>query len=272
MPGASALNSTMMTHRVISLGTYPLRLLDHIRVAGCLVRLEETAVRAPVALVGDGRVWAVGELRDVKPTTRGKEAPQGFLWCIDHLREVEDVACAHYDLIEMFHNGENLEPRFLQADAQAELNRILAPPETAQEIPQAAPDKPELTPLEQLNSAIKAAVLHTTGAEERWEARRASGLDSEQLETLIRAEIGFYCGATWPVSWSANGAGKLRLWLDVAPLKGDTPTIEGAQFVRAVRGLFRIPFPPVVLSSSTPPEASEIAVEVNERGQLGMVF
>lgn len=114
-----------MNFRVISLGAYPLQVLNHIRAAGCLVRLKATAVRGPVAFVGNRRVWAVGELRDVKPATKGKDAPQGFLWCFADLRDVEGVSCDDTAAEAMFLNGENWEPQMLQASAQDVLNRLL---------------------------------------------------------------------------------------------------------------------------------------------------
>lgn len=127
-----------MNYRVISLGTYPLQVLNHIRAAGCIVRLEATAVRGSVAFVGDGRVWAVGELRDVKPATRGKDAPQGFLWCFADLRDVEGVSCDNYGLEAMFMNGEKLEPQMLQASANDALNRLFAPSESDAEAVESA--------------------------------------------------------------------------------------------------------------------------------------
>ncbi|HEX9996524.1 MAG TPA: hypothetical protein VGB45_05220 [Abditibacterium sp.] len=127
-----------MNYRVIPLGAHPLQLLNHIRAAGCFIRLEETALRGPVAFIGDGRVWAVATLRDVKSATKHKEAPQGYLWCFSDLQDVEGVNCADVSGNAMFLNGEDLEPQMLQASAQAELRRIFALDEPA----------PELEPLE----------------------------------------------------------------------------------------------------------------------------
>lgn len=129
-----------MTFRIILLGENPQHVLNHIRSCGCLCRREATDWRGKVALIGQGRVWAVATLREIKPATLGKvskdgtPAPQGYLWCFEDVRDVEGVAAPEYAPPAMFQNGAAFEPQMLAAGAQVELRRFLAP-QTAQIAP-----------------------------------------------------------------------------------------------------------------------------------------
>lgn len=121
---------TPTNFRVFPLGTQPPRLLEHIRRAGCLSRVDSTPWRGQVAFIGAGRVWAIGTLHDVKPVNKGKSSEasadlQGFFWCFDDVVDVEGILCGEVDGQALFLNGEKLEPMFLQASVQAQLNRAL---------------------------------------------------------------------------------------------------------------------------------------------------
>ena len=111
------------TFRVVPLGQHAQHVLNHVRAASCLCRHEQTAWRGEVAFVGNGRVWAVAFLREVKPVV-GKNAT-GFLWCFDDLREIDSVTAPNYQAPAVFQNGAVCEPQMLAAGAQVLLNRAL---------------------------------------------------------------------------------------------------------------------------------------------------
>ncbi|BCM88751.1 hypothetical protein IAD21_00593 [Abditibacteriota bacterium] len=127
-----------MTHRIISYD-YTHHVVAHIRECGCICRTHTTTYRGPLAIIGEGRVWAVAELREVKPVVtqipkKGEdpEPASRFLWCFEDLCEVEAIPCANIESPAMFDNQGSWEPLYLQASAQTALSRILQA-ETGQE-------------------------------------------------------------------------------------------------------------------------------------------
>jgi hypothetical protein len=132
-----------MTHRIIS-SEHPDRIIGIIcGWPHCICRTEYTDYRGPVAFIGAGRVWGVADLHEIKPVVTSlpkkgvePEKPTAFLWCFENLREVEAIPCAVVAAPAMFDNGGKWEPLFLQASAQALLNRALSPMVGQEEAPE----------------------------------------------------------------------------------------------------------------------------------------
>jgi hypothetical protein len=122
-----------MIYRVVVFHAAPKHTLAFVEETGGIIREWGTDYRGAIAFVGQGRVRAVAQLRDVKPGRRG-----GFRWCFAGLRHVDGVKCGRYD-------SDRIEdrPLMLDATAQAALNELFPDVAPPAEIPVAVPlDEP----------------------------------------------------------------------------------------------------------------------------------
>ena len=134
-----------MVYRVISF-QFPAIAVTHIEQIGGIVRDWSTEWRGTVALIGEGRVWAVADLTEVVPAVRcAKYAGAAHCWRFANVRRVEGVECGSYLDGDRYDGEAGPLPKMLDAWAQAALNKLFstaAPVEPSEPAEPVEPSEP----------------------------------------------------------------------------------------------------------------------------------